>query len=55
MSTIKVNTLTTLDGTGNITFSRPIVGDGGARLLLGDDKYLYENVARYDEKNFKDN
>jgi hypothetical protein len=28
MSTIKVNTLTTLDGTGNITFSRPIVGDG---------------------------
>jgi len=28
MSTIKVNTLTTLDGTGNITLSRPIVGDG---------------------------
>ena len=27
MSTIKVNTLTTLDGTGNITFDRPIVGD----------------------------
>ena len=37
------------------TIIRPIVGDGGARLLLGDDKYLYENVARYDEKNFKDN
>ena len=27
-STIKVDTVTTPDGTGNITFSRPIVGDG---------------------------
>ena len=27
-STIKIDTVTTPDGTGNITFSRPIVGDG---------------------------
>ena len=27
-STLKIDTVTTLDGTGNITFSRPIVGDG---------------------------
>ena len=27
-STLKIDTVTTLDGTGNITFSRPIVADG---------------------------
>jgi len=27
-STLKIDTVTTPDGTGNITFSRPIVGDG---------------------------
>ena len=28
MSTLKTDTITTVDGTGNITFSRPIVADG---------------------------
>ncbi len=37
------------------TVIRPITGDGGARLILGDDKYLYDNIVRYDEKSFKDN
>ena len=37
------------------TVIRPITGDGGARLLLEDDKYLYDQIARYDEKSFKDN
>ncbi len=37
------------------TIIRPIAGDGGARLLLEDEKYLYENIAKYDQKNFKNN
>ena len=37
------------------TVIRPITGDGGARLNLEDDKYLYRNIAKYDEKSFKDN
>ena len=37
------------------TIIRPITGDGGARLLLGDEKYLYEKIARYDLKSFRDN
>ena len=37
------------------TIIRPITGDGGARLLLGDDKYLYEKIKRYDLKSFRDN
>jgi hypothetical protein len=37
------------------TVIRPITGDGGARLILGDDKYLYDNIVRFDEKSFKDN
>ncbi len=37
------------------TVVRPITGDGGARLHLDDDRYLYRNIARYDEKSFKDN
>ena len=37
------------------TIIKPITGDGGARLLLGDDKFLYNNVKRYDLKNIKDN
>ncbi|MFL2800089.1 MAG: YjbH domain-containing protein [Paracoccaceae bacterium] len=33
----------------------PITGDGGARLNLEDNKYLYQKIAKYDEKSFKDN
>ncbi len=34
---------------------RPITGDGGARLHLDGDKFLYRNIAKYDEKSFKEN
>ena len=34
---------------------RPITGDGGARLHLDDDKFLYRNIARYDERSFNKN
>lgn len=37
------------------TIIRPITGDGGARLILSDSKFLYENIRRYDQKSFKDN
>ncbi len=37
------------------TVIKPITGDGGARLDLENDKFLYNNVARYGEKSFKDN
>ena len=37
------------------TLIRPITGDGGARLMLEDDKYLYDQIIRYDQKSFKDN
>ncbi len=37
------------------TVIRPITGDGGARLSLGDDKFLYNSIARYDKKSFSDN
>ena len=37
------------------TVIRPITGDGGARLNLGEDKFLYHNITKYDEKSFKDN
>ncbi len=37
------------------TVIRPIIGDGGARLYLDDDKLLYRNISRYDEKSFQDN
>ena len=37
------------------TVIKPITGDGGARLHLDDDKFLYGNISRYDEKSFKDN
>ena len=33
-STLKIDTVTTPDGTGNITFSRPIVADGAALTNL---------------------
>ena len=36
-STIKVDTVTTPDGTGNITFNRPIVGDGSNLTNLPSD------------------
>ena len=34
---------------------RPITGDGGAKLELSDDKYLYGVVSEYDLKNISDN
>ena len=34
---------------------RPITGDGGARLHLDDDKFLYRNIARYGERSFNKN
>ncbi|MDC3107619.1 YjbH domain-containing protein [Paracoccaceae bacterium] len=37
------------------TVIRPITGDGGARLILGDDKYLYPTISKYGAKSFKDN
>ena len=37
------------------TIIRPITGDGGARLILDDNKFLYSAIAKYDEKSFKDN
>ena len=37
------------------TIIRPITGDGGARLVLDDNKFLYSAIAKYDEKSFKDN
>ena len=37
------------------TVISPITGDGGARLNLEDDKYLYRKIEKYDEKSFKDN
>ena len=37
------------------TVIKPITGDGGARLNLDDDKFLYSNIAKYDQKSFKDN
>ncbi len=37
------------------TVIKPITGDGGARLHLDDDKFLYRNIARYGEKSFNEN
>ena len=37
------------------TIIRPITGDGGARLFLDNNKFLYDNISRYGEKSFKDN
>ena len=37
------------------TIIRPITGDGGARLILEDNKFLYSAIEKYDEKSFKDN
>ena len=37
------------------TIIKPITGDGGARLYLENNKFLYNNIARYGEKSFKDN
>ena len=34
---------------------RPITGDGGAKLELSRDKYLYNVVSEYDEKNISGN
>jgi hypothetical protein len=33
-STLKIDTVTTPDGTGNITFSRPVTGNGGLGKIL---------------------
>ena len=37
------------------TIIKPITGDGGARLYLENNKFLYNDIARYGEKSFKDN
>ena len=34
---------------------RPITGDGGAKLNLSREKYIYDIVSEYDEKNISDN
>ena len=34
---------------------RPITGDGGAKLNLSAEKYLYGIVSEYDQKNISDN
>ena len=34
---------------------RPITGDGGAKLNLSREKYIYDIVNEYDEKNISDN
>ena len=34
---------------------RPITGDGGAKLNLSKEKYIYDIVNEYDEKNISDN
>jgi len=34
---------------------RPISGDGGAKLNLSGEKYLYNVVSEYDQKNISDN
>ena len=34
---------------------KPITGDGGAKLELSEDKYLYDMVSEYDIKNVSDN
>ena len=34
---------------------RPITGDGGAKLNLGKDKYLYNTISEYDTKKIHDN
>jgi len=39
-STLKIDTVTTPDGTGNITFSRPIVGDGSNLTGISGGKCL---------------
>ena len=37
------------------TIIKPISGDGGARLYLENDKFLYERIKIYGKKSFKDN
>ena len=39
-STLKIDTVTTPDGAGNITFSRPIVGDGSNLTGISGGKVL---------------
>ena len=34
---------------------RPITGDGGAKLYLSEDKYLYDVVSEYDKRSISDN
>ena len=34
---------------------RPIQGDGGAKLFLNDDKYLYRNIKAYGKHSFLNN
>ena len=37
------------------TVIKPISGDGGARLYLDNDNFLYDRIKIYDQKSFKDN
>ena len=37
------------------TVISPISGDGGARLDLEDDKYLFGNLKKYDKNAFQNN
>ena len=34
---------------------KPITGDGGAKLHLSDEKYLYDQISGYSRKNILDN
>ena len=34
---------------------RPITGDGGGKLRLSRENYLYRTIGEYDSKNFNDN
>ena len=34
---------------------KPITGDGGAKLLLSEEKYLYNQISTYSRKNILDN
>ena len=45
MSTIKVNTLTTLNGSGNITVSRPLAGSGASLTALNATNLASGTVA----------
>jgi|21_taG_2_1085346.scaffolds.fasta_scaffold96359_1 hypothetical protein len=45
MSTLKTDTITTVDGTGNITFSRPVTGNGGLGKILAVTQSVKTDTA----------